>query len=274
MANILRPEDPELRNGLFHLFRDFFRCAERKRRWSVDDDIPWRLVNRRMDPAVADVVESFCAVELYLPDYVGKALPMIRANRGWSAFHVNWGYEECKHSLALGDWLVRSGLRTEEEMADLAVYVCSHEWQLPHDSAAGMLIYAMVQELATWVHYRNLRRQVDGFGDPALSHLLGLIAVDERAHHSFYARVVRLFLELDRPQTLEQLRRVLLTFAMPATYLLADSRRRMERVKQLQIFNEEIFLHDVYQPVLAALGVTHRELRAARAAHKSDPVPA
>jgi acyl-[acyl-carrier-protein] desaturase len=273
MASILRPEDPELRDGLYRLFREFFRHAERKRRWSVDDDIPWREVNGSMNPAVADVVESFCAVELYLPDYVGKALPMIRANRGWSAFHVNWGYEESKHSLALGDWLVRSGLRTEEQMADLAVQVCSHEWQLPHDSAPGMLIYAMVQELATWVHYRNLRRQVEGLGDPALFHLLGFISVDEKAHHSFYTRVVRLFLELDRQQTLEQLRRVLLTFTMPATYILADSRRRMERVKQMQIFNEEIFLHEVYQPVLAALGVTHRELRAARSARKSDPTP-
>jgi acyl-[acyl-carrier-protein] desaturase len=124
------------------------------------------------------------------------------------------------------------------------------------------------------VHYRNLRKKVSGHCDPALSRLLGLISIDERAHHSFYARVVRLFLELDRKETLEQLRRVLLTFSMPATYLLADSHRRMERVKQMQIFNEEIYLHEVYQPVLVALGVTHRELRAARSTRKSDPVPA
>jgi acyl-[acyl-carrier-protein] desaturase len=273
MTSILRPDDPELRDGLYRLFREFFRRAERKRRWSVDDDIPWDRVNASMDPAVADVVESFCAVELYLPDYVGKALPMIRANRGWSAFHVNWGYEESKHSLALGDWLLRSGLRTDGQMSDLADQVSAHEWDLPHDSPPGMLIYAMVQELATWVHYRNLKRQIDGLGDPALSCLLGLISVDERAHHAFYAQVVRLFLELDRQQTLEQLRRVLLTFAMPATYLLADSRWRMERVRQMQIFNEEIFLHEVYQPVLTALGVSHRELRAARTERKSDPVP-
>ncbi len=82
MASALRPETPELRDGVYRHFRQFFRHAERKRRWSVDDDIPWRQVDRRMDPAVADVVESFCAVELYLPDYVGKALPVIRTNRG------------------------------------------------------------------------------------------------------------------------------------------------------------------------------------------------
>ena len=61
---------------------------------------------------------------------------------------------------------------------------------------------------------------------------------------------------------------------MPATYLLADSRRRMERAKEMRIFNEEIFLHEVYQPVLAGLGVTHQELREARSARKSDPAAA
>jgi acyl-[acyl-carrier-protein] desaturase len=267
----LRPEEPELRDGLYRLFREFFRRAERKRRWSLEDDIPWSQVNKGMDPAIADVVESFCAVELYLPDYVGKALPLIRGNRGWSWFHMNWGYEEAKHSLALGDWLLRSRLRTDEQMADLEVQVSSHVWELPHDSASGMLIYAMVQELATWVHYKNLRQHVDERGDPALSRLLGLISVDERAHHAFYARVVGLLLELDREETLKQLRRVLLTFAMPATYLLADSRQRMERVRQLGIFDEEIFLHEVFQPVLATLGVKHGELRAARPTRKSVP---
>jgi acyl-[acyl-carrier-protein] desaturase len=272
MPSTLRPDDPAVRAGLYRLYREFFRRAERKRRWSVDEDIPWARVNRHMDPAVADVVESFCAVELYLPDYIAKALPMIRANRGWTWFHANWGYEESKHSIALSDWLLRSGSRTESQLADLESEVFAKEWQLPHDSASGMLIYAMVQELATWVHYRNLKRRVDERGDPALSHLLGLISVDERAHHSFYAEVVRLFLELDRKETLEQLRRVLLTFSMPATHLLVDSRRRVEAVKQLEIFDEHTFLHEVHHPVLEALGLTHRDLRTGRTVRKSDPI--
>src|SRR5258707_1314066 len=157
MTTRLQPTNPEVRTGLYRLYRDFFDQAERKRRWSIADDIPWGQVNRAMDPAVADVVESFCAVELYLPDYIAKAVPLIRENKGWAWFHANWGYEESKHSLALGDWLLRSGHRTEEQMADLESRVFAHEWNLPQDSAQGMLIYAMTQELATWVHYRNLR---------------------------------------------------------------------------------------------------------------------
>jgi len=271
MSDALRPDSPELRAGLGRLFRDFFDRAERKRRWSLADDIPWARCNPSVAPEIADVVESFCAVELYLPDYVAKALPMIRANRGWAWFHANWGYEESKHSLALGDWLLKSGARTDEQMADLEGRVFAHEWRLPHDSPAGMLVYAMVQELATWVHYRNLRRRVRQEGDPALDRLLGLIAVDERAHHAFYARVVRLFLGLDRDETLEQLRRVLLTFRMPAVHLLADSRRRVEQIKALGVFDEDTFLHEVYAPVLAALGVSHRELRQRDPARKAAP---
>jgi acyl-[acyl-carrier-protein] desaturase len=271
MPSVLDPDSPELRAGLYRLYREFFARAEKKRRWSLEDDIPWDQVNRTMDPAVADVVESFCAVELYLPDYVAKALPMIRANKGWSWFHANWGYEESKHSLALGDWLLRSGLRSDEQMADLEAEVFAHEWQLPHDSPVGMLIYAMVQELATWVHYRNLRRRVDEHGDPALSALLGLIAVDERAHHAFYRSVVEMLLGLDRQGTLEQLRRVLVTFAMPAVHLLADSRRRINDIAELKIFDESVFREEVYQPVLTVLGVDHRELRQSETTRKSAP---
>src|SRR5437762_2865314 len=261
MSTRLHPEDPDLRVRFYRMYREFFDRAERKRRWSVAADIPWDQTNSHLPPEIADVVESFCAVELFLPDYVAKALPMIRANRGWSWFHANWGYEESKHSLALGDWLLRSGHRTEEQMADLEDLLSQNEWELPHDSPQGMLIYAMTQEMATWLHYRNLRLRVLEHGDPALTTLLQFIAVDERAHHAFYKGVVQVFLELDRKETLEQLRRVLLGFSMPAVTLLADSRARVARIKKLGIFDEDMFLHEVYQPILEELGVQPRELR-------------
>src|SRR4051794_26388795 len=105
---VVEPGSP-FEQKIYDLYRDFFNKAERRRRWSLEDDIPWGQCNPRLDPAVADVVESFCAVELYLPDYVGKILPLIRGTRGRAWFAANWGYEESKHSLALGDWLVRSG---------------------------------------------------------------------------------------------------------------------------------------------------------------------
>src|SRR5690349_4762909 len=91
-----------LEEAYYRLYREFFARAERKRRWSLEVDIPWDQVNRSMSPEVADVVESFCAVEMYLPDYIAKILPLARNSRGRAWFHANWGYEESKHSMALG----------------------------------------------------------------------------------------------------------------------------------------------------------------------------
>ncbi len=253
--------DPAIEQAYYHMYREFFDQAERRRRWSLRDDVPWADCNRNLDPAVADVVESFCAVELYLPDYMGQYLPHNRSFRGRAWFALNWGYEESKHSLALGDWLLRSGARTEEQMADLEGEVFAHTWQLPLDSAWGMVCYSMTQELATYLHYRNLRRLVGPTGDPALYKLLGLVMVDERAHYDFFRRAVRLLVEHDRPTMLEQLRRVLNGFAMPAVHMLASGRRRVEAVKALRIFDEQVYFDEVFLKVLADLGVTRQELR-------------
>jgi acyl-[acyl-carrier-protein] desaturase len=127
-----------------------------------------------------------------------------------------------------------------------------------------MLAYAMVQELATGLSYRNLRQRLVGScDDPALRKLLGLLGVDEQAHHRFFLKAVRLFLCHDREGTLRQLRRVLHNFAMPAIYELADGRRRVEAIKALRVFDDRLYFDQVYAPVLAALGISRQELRKA-----------
>ena len=92
----------------------------------------------------------------------------------WAAwFLAKWGYEESKHSMALGDWLLRSGMRTEEQMADLEARVFAQEGDPPYADALGMLWYTMLQEIATFLHYRNLRRVVrERGGDPALETMI------------------------------------------------------------------------------------------------------
>ena len=159
-------------------------------------------------------------------------------------------------------------------MADLEGQVFDHEWNLPRDSPLGMILYGMTQELATWLNYRNLRHRVDETGDPALSRLLGYIMVDERCHHDFYKRIAQLYLEQDRAGTLEELRRVVQSFAMPALHMLADSRQRVAEVKALRIFDEEIFFRDVLRPLLDALGVEWSEFRQRSPAAQvlADPV--
>jgi len=40
MSDPLDPTNPELRAEFYKLYRDFFDRAERKRRWTVAEDIP------------------------------------------------------------------------------------------------------------------------------------------------------------------------------------------------------------------------------------------
>ena len=269
------PDGPELNKHIWKIYREFFDMAERRRRWTIQSDIPWDQCNPNTSPEIADVVETFCAVELFLPDYVGKALPMSRTVRGRAWFLANWGYEESKHSLVLQEWLVRGGHRTEEQIEEACNWAVFNEWNLPMDDVRGMTCYTMCQELATWLHYRNLRNVV-GNTDPALSRVLQLISIDERAHYDFYVKVMKLHLADDRAGTLEQLKRVLNDFAMPATHLMADSANRQAKVRSLNIFNEGLFYADVLIPIMDALGIEKSELRNRALLKKSlpNPVPA
>ena len=87
------------------------------------------------------------------------------------------------------------------------------------------------------------------------------MAVDEQTHHNFFLSSVRLFHARDRDGTLEQLRRVMHAFAMPAIYGLADGRQRVARIKELEIFNDELYVREVYLPILEDLGVRRSEMR-------------
>ena len=262
---------PELEGALWALYRDFFDKAERKRRWRIRDDIPWNECNRNLDPAIADVVESFCAIELYLPDYTSKILPLVRQSKGRAWFYANWGYEESKHSLALHDWLLKSGHRSDEQMADVEKMVFNHEWNLPQDSQLGMMAYAMVQEQATFLNYRNLRdRCKERGGDPALEQLLLFVSVDEKAHYGFFFECFELFLKHDRDTALAALRRVLNNFSMPAIAdLLDNSRKRLNAISDLQIFDADIYYREVYLLITQKLGVTRNEMRTPMKERKS-----
>jgi acyl-[acyl-carrier-protein] desaturase len=257
---------PELEPQLWRIYRDFFDAAEKKRRWRIREDIPWNDCNPHLDPAVADVIETFCCVELYLPDYVGKVLPLVRHSKARTWFYGNWGYEESKHSLVLSDWLMRSGHRSEEYIVDMEKMVFEREWNLPEGSHLGMLAYAMVQEQATFLNYRNLRQRVKALGgDPALDRIMGFVSVDEKAHFGLFKSFFELYLQHDRASAIAALKPVLNQFQMPAIHdLLDQNERRIARIRDLEIFNEEIFFRDVYCFFLTTLGITKSELSGPR----------
>ena len=80
-----------------------------------------------------------------------------------------------------------------------------------------------------------------------------------------------IFLKHDRAGTLEQMRRVMHNFAMPAIAALAEGRPRVAAVNALEIMSEDIYYADVYLPILAELNVHRSEMRNRVPVRKSAP---
>jgi acyl-[acyl-carrier-protein] desaturase len=252
----------QFENRFFELYLEFFNRAEAERRWNVQKDIPWERCNNQVSEKIALIVESFCAVELYLPDYTSKILHLIRQSRGRAWFQANWGYEESKHSLALEEWLVRSGKRTQAEMRDFADMILQREWNLPFETPRQMMVYTVFQELSTGLNYKNLRRKAIEQGDEALSTALSFIARDESAHYQFFQDGVKLFMNEDRDGTLQDMKVVLENFRMPAQSLIPNWEVRGQTIIGEKIFSDRIFYKDIVRPILAVLGTSRDELQA------------
>src|SRR5712692_9876440 len=220
----------KIEKQFFENFLKFFHQAEERRRWNIERDIPWDKATRVTSESTAKIVEAFSAVEMYLPDYTSKMLHMIRRSRGRAWFQANWGYEESKHSLTLDRWLIASGNRTPEQMEAFANQLLGEEWDLPFDHPRQMIIYTMIQELATWANYKNLRQIAVEQNDPCLAQILQLISADERCHYDFFRKGVKVFLEHQPRETYDDIKFVFREFHMPAKYELKDYDERARAI--------------------------------------------
>src|SRR5689334_6171840 len=125
----------------------FFENAERSRRWNPFQDLDWEAARGEPhDEELALCAETFCGVELYLPDYVEGHLSLFRDNFARAWFAANWGYEESKHSLTLWRYLVESGQRSEAQMQAFAERILSLRWEKPFPTGRQMTVYGAVQE--------------------------------------------------------------------------------------------------------------------------------
>jgi acyl-[acyl-carrier-protein] desaturase len=251
----------ELENKFYELYTEFFNRAECERRWNIQKDIPWDKANPQMSDQIALIVESFMAVELFLPDYTSKILHMVRKSRGRAWFQANWGYEESKHSLALEQWLLHSGKRSVKEIADFTDSVLAREWDLPFETPRQMMIYTTFQELSTGLNYRNLRRKAIEQNDPALAQALSFIARDESAHYQFFQDGVKLCMKDDRDGSLRDMELVLARFRMPAHDLIPNWESRGKVIIGEKIFSDRIFFKDIMRPILSVLGTSRDELK-------------
>src|SRR6185369_1942537 len=106
---------------------------------------------------------------MYLPDYVAQGINIARQTFGQAWFQANWAYEESKHSLALREYLLRTGQRTWQEIYDYEQAVLAKKWSAPFTTARQMTLYGAIQEMTTFVIYNKQERLAKEKGDELLA---------------------------------------------------------------------------------------------------------
>jgi len=245
---------------IYREYMSFFENAERTRRWSVTNDVPWDLAEKTPHNAdLALCAETFSGVEMYLPDYVSQGINLMRDSFGQSWFSANWGYEESKHSVALREYLMRTGQRSYDQIYDFEQKIFSKKWNLPFSTPRQMTIYGTLQEFATYVIYKKQKAFAKENGDELLSAIYGLIARDEVAHFGFYRDVGLILMEEDPEGMKADVAHVFRHFTMPAHDLISDYGQRAEVMRSAGI-DRFVFIREVWLPVLKSLGLTRHDL--------------
>lgn len=259
------PKDTAGQVRLYEMYKTFFDKAEHERRWNPLHDVPYEKIKKDAPESLIVVAETFCCVESFLPDYVSSGINVVRPFFGQAWFSANWAYEESKHSVALMEYLLRSGRRSPEQMFDLQARLMETKWEMPFKTARQMTIYGCFQEMATFVIYVKQEQTSKAYGDECLAAIFRLNARDEIAHCRFYEDVVRVLLEEDRPGTLEDISFVARHFQMPGVGIVPDYDERIKVMREEGKVDRSVFLQKVFFPVLKYLDVTRQELQEAAA---------
>jgi acyl-[acyl-carrier-protein] desaturase len=247
------------RDSVYRAYMEFFDSAERKRRWNPLRDIPWEKLPQ--NPSTEDdaiCAETFCGVELYVPDYTANGFNLTRTIFGQAWFQANWGYEESKHALTFREYLVQSGLRTAEQYEAFEQKVTAKVWNLPFRTRREMACYGALQEAATYLIYRQQHDLARKRGNEVLEKIYFYISRDEAAHMGFYRQVLGLEMAEDHDGTVSDLAHVVFNFQMPGVGLIPEYEDRL-MTSGVGISRQEFLEHGIF-PTLKKLGTDRAEL--------------
>jgi acyl-[acyl-carrier-protein] desaturase len=253
--------DSIIRQQRDRAYIDFFEDAESRRRWNVFNDVPWdQLDPSKPTKATLLALEHTCSEEMYLPDYSAKVMHLFRASFGHAWFWANWSYEESKHSLALREYLLRSGHRSSQWMASFEDSIFSSEWKMPFGEIRQVACYGALQETATYLGYKILKERAAESQDKVLGAIFDFIGRDEAAHAGFYRTLLSIDMQADRQGTLADMAFVVARFKMPADGLVAGYAERLAASGLSH--NTRWYLEKVVMPTLKSIGSSWDELRA------------
>jgi acyl-[acyl-carrier-protein] desaturase len=185
--------DRATEDALYRLYRGYFETAENTRNWNPWVAIPWDEVKTTPSAQLAGGVLATYKELLFLPDYSAHALSTLRASRGRAWFLTRWSYEEGKHLLALGEWLVRSGVCTDEQLKTLGDEILlQYRWESPTEEPTALFVDALLWEVREIALVTGLQELAQTEGDTALIQLLERLHKDNTAHQGFFRETLRI----------------------------------------------------------------------------------
>jgi acyl-[acyl-carrier-protein] desaturase len=259
------------RGQYYRAAMDYLEIAERKRDWKLFDDIPWEKIDRAKNSEQKMTrIETFCAEEMYLPDYSSHGARMTRDLFGAAWFQARWSFEESRHGLAFREYLLRSGMRSEDQIDALDEMVFSRSWIPPFPTVRQMSCYGALQEGATYTAYKAQKDRAELEADSVLKAIFTNVASDEAAHAGFYRKIVEIELGADREATICDFAHVLANFKMPGDGLIPHYHERLKfgggGITARQ------FMEGVVLSTLRSLGITRAELKSGQARNERFPL--
>ena len=268
------------KDRIYREYMEFFDRSERTRRWHLNDDICWdwlekpeiseQIKNKEGvadDAATATRLESYCAVEMYVPDAVESGLNLTRDFFGQSWFYLQWGYEESKHSLACRTYLERSGLRTVKQYMEFEQEILKKKWVNPFHNYRQVACYGALQEIVTFQIYKERERFYQSEGNILLQRIFFLLARDEAAHAAFYRNYMKYEFEEDTEGAEEDLAFVISKFEMPGANLIPNYQEKL-KVTGVGISTQS-FLENALMPTLKYFNMTRSNMAKALTRYKT-----
>lgn len=193
----------------YQIFRKYYGLLE-KRRWSIDDVIPWEHINPAAVPLelqqllyTSSLIESFTFTTT--PNFLRK-----HSDKPWIiSLQMARGYEECKHSNALWRYLECLGFPVDSTQLTALQQVPDSSDRL---SLFERNTYAWLSEVETLYFYQALSNHV---GEPVGQKLLALISQDESVHGAFLFDTMKLELSLD-PGNIHMLHHIVTEYQNPS----------------------------------------------------------
>ncbi len=283
---VIGPWTPEARqkavdDEILEAFIDYFGRSMKHRRWSPWHDLPFDEMREwapKLSTDTVTLIEGFLGVEEYVGDYVLAGLEFFRNNRTRRNLQLQWGAEEMKHGVGWELFLLRSGLRTEEEVKEFLKKVTDHKWDPKNhkgmDTPLGVSIYAMAQERATYYNYENVRLRIrEEYGLPKQltplekergmeiggAEVCRVIGVDEIAHHGIFLKIVQIHLRYFPETTLDAIQEVFSGFMMPSLRLIPNRKEFIRAVIRTKLQTADTQRDMVENPILRSLGLEDQE---------------